>query len=94
MALTYLMTDTYVPPASGYVEPDELGKDDLRKFIRQYVRDKGGFIDNPHEVAKACHLQFPGKFTWAEIEKQMQKVQDKWDELRAAALAAAGGGTP
>jgi hypothetical protein len=83
------MTDTYVPPPDGYVEPDETGKDGLRKFIRQYVWDHGGCVNDVHAVAKACHLQFPGVFKWSEIEVQMERVQTRWNEQRAAAEAAA-----
>ena len=87
------MTDTYVEPAPAYVEPTEAGKDDLRVFIRQYVKSHGGKCERS-EVAKACHQQFPGAFTWGEIDRQLDRVQAKWDADRAAALAAAVGGTP
>ena len=87
--MSYLQDDNYIDASASRVEPTNAKKSDLKQYIKAFVTSAGGKAELC-DVCKACHAQFPGAFTWGEVEAACQDVQDSWTAKRAAKEAAKG----
>jgi hypothetical protein len=81
--MSYLQDDNHVDAVSVRAEPTTAKKNDLKAFIKTFVTNAGGKAELS-DVCKACHAQFPGAFTWGELEVICQGVQANWTAKRAA----------
>jgi hypothetical protein len=63
-------------------EPTNKQKNDLKAYVKTLVRAAGGKFDFA-EACKLCHEEFPGVFTWGELEGLLKDVQNDWSEKRA-----------
>lgn len=91
MSLIY--DDVWVIPDTAAPEVTEATREDLRVYIRTYVRTHGHCVQLD-TLTRACRVQFPGVFNATEIQTAIDRCFTRWLEQRAEAEAAAGGGTP
>ena len=77
-----LIDDDYEEATEARKEPTNKQKNDLKAYVKTLVRNAGGKFDFA-EACKLCHQEFPGVFTWGELEGLLKDVQNDWSEKRA-----------
>lgn len=85
--MSYLIDDEFEETTEERQSPTEEQFNNLKDFIKTTVRSAGGKVDYC-EICKLCHEQFPGVFTWGEVEKACADVQSEWDVKRTITMAA------
>lgn len=78
----HLIDDDYEEATEVRKEPTNKQKNDLKAYVKTLVRTAGGKFDFA-EACKLCHEEFPGVFTWGELEGLLKDVQNDWSEKRA-----------
>lgn len=91
--MSYLIDDDFNDAEQSRQEPTKQQFNQLKAYIKKFVKDRGHRAETS-EVCKACHVQFPGLFTWGELEAACAELNSDWAAKRAAkAEAKANGGT-
>jgi hypothetical protein len=81
--MSYLIDDDYEFAQAEQQGPTKQQLNQLRQFVKQFVKNKGHRAEIS-DVCKACHTQFPGVFTWGELESMCKELSDEWASKRAA----------
>ena len=84
--MSFLIDDEFEETTEERRAPTEEQTEELKVFIRSTVKSFGGKVDLS-DVCKLCHEQFPGVFTWGEVEKACSDVQSEYDVKRPATMA-------
>lgn len=76
-----LIDDDYEEKVEERKLPTEEQKTALKDYAISLVKGAGGKLDFA-KACKLCHEQFPGVFTWGELESLLLAIQSNWDEKR------------
>lgn len=87
--MSYLIDDDFDDAQQERQGPTKQQQNQLKAFIKQFVKDKGHRAELS-DVCKACHAQFPGIFTWGELEATCAELNSDWAVKRAAKAEAKG----
>lgn len=85
----FLIDDDYVDNTPTRAEPTKQQLNALKVFIKQFVAGRGHKA-SIKDVCEAAHVQFPGAFTFGELESACAELQADWYAKRAAKEAAKG----
>ncbi len=85
--MSFLIDDEFEETTEERTSPTTEQYNALKDYIKSEVRNAGGKLDYC-VIGTSCHEQFPGVFTWGELEKTFAEIQNEWDVKRPITLEA------